>query len=493
MVAKLVNNPGATRWRMSRNTEGHREYKIRFLVMADSNDGPLTVEQAPGLPQSGATFQYGNDNDPWAFRQEDVVIEPRLDGEPNELWDVEYTFSTKPPEAQRCNAIPIENPLLEPQHISGGFTKYTEQAYYDRFGNLLTNSAHEQFTGPQVEFDNNRPTIRIQQNVLNLGIEVFSRMVDTLNDRPLWGLPRRCIKLSNVSWERKFYGQCFAYFSRTLEFDIRYQTARDPGWDRFIPDKANLMLNGRWSNLTGAFEIEPMPDGSAPNPYNPTHFIRAVRRDGNPGALYLNGQGVPSYVPVVMAGGFGPIITTCCGNNISPRLLGRITNKSAGCSCLPDWFLMTYDPGEPGALTPGWFCRINNCVPGGFEAPPPPGQPQAPAGVDTLGISLFLECPQGAATVGSMVLGGNSNPGGSNPTSGVCRPFSLTFTNYPMDVPAVNLPEGVAPFNQGCTGTADITIMDLTGVTGVGVRYVQKYNESNLLLLGIPMTFGGLI
>jgi hypothetical protein len=51
-------------------------------------------------------------------------------------------------------------------------------------------------------------------------------MIDTLNDATLWGLPKRCVKLSNVSWERKYYGSNFSniYYMVRYEFDIDFET-----------------------------------------------------------------------------------------------------------------------------------------------------------------------------------------------------------------------------------------------------------------------------
>src|SRR5690606_22693106 len=97
----------------------------------------------------------------------------------------------------------------------------------DRYGNPIKSSSHEQFRGSNVEFDANRPTVWVDQNVSSLGLATFASMIDCVNDRPLWGLPKRRIKLSNVTWERKMYGTCRFYYTRKLEFDIRYD-----GFDR---------------------------------------------------------------------------------------------------------------------------------------------------------------------------------------------------------------------------------------------------------------------
>jgi len=83
-------------------------------------------------------------------------------------------------------------------------------------------------------------------------------MVDTLNDRPLWGLEARKIKLSNVSWERLLYGTCTFYYKVTYEFDIRMD---DDGFDRKLIDE-------------GTKELKPGGDPNDPRDFQ-------VYKDGN--------------------------------------------------------------------------------------------------------------------------------------------------------------------------------------------------------------------
>ena len=118
---------------------------------------------------------------------------------------------------KRCNTTSIENPLAEPQKVSGTFIKYTRELVWDKDGDLLIYSSHEPIKGGDVEFDRNRPSVRVEQNVSGLGLATFAAMVDTLNDATLWGLVARCIKLDNVSWERKLYGVCTYYYTRIFD------------------------------------------------------------------------------------------------------------------------------------------------------------------------------------------------------------------------------------------------------------------------------------
>lgn len=284
-------------WEMSRDMEGHRTYIIEFKVIADPLDGPETVLGTPGLPTVGSTWVVDNDSDLWAFCTPIISIKPHLTDQPNTLWFVRQTFTTKP--LNRCQTTTIEDPLDEPDRISGTFVKYTKEATQDRFGNLLKSSSHEIFRGPQVERDYNRPTVRIEQNVADLELDVFTFMIDTLNNATMWGLPAGTIKLSNVPWERKYHGACDVYYTRTLEFDI------DPeGFDRDLLDEGTKVLHGDWDRDTGQWVVQDVA-GASPDPDNPQHFIRYKDLTGENSRVILDGAGLPANTQVVGSEGSG--------------------------------------------------------------------------------------------------------------------------------------------------------------------------------------------
>jgi len=244
MTASVIGSEGRTKWRGGRTQEGHREYWLTQKVKTtDPDDGPDIVIQASGLPAIGSFWNYGNGSDTWAFCWPTRTQKPMVDGEPNQFWLVESYFTTKP--FQRCQTTTIEDPLLEPQKVSGSFVKYTKEAIVDRNGNPLVSSSNEMYRGPQVEIDGNRPTVTIEQNVLVLGLDVFAPMVDTVNDASLWGLPARTIKLSNVSWERKHHGVCNKYYTRIFQFDVNFNT-----YDRSIIDEGTKVHIGHWSKCS---------------------------------------------------------------------------------------------------------------------------------------------------------------------------------------------------------------------------------------------------
>lgn len=290
---------------MSRDEEGHREYKVSWRIKGERTDGPATVLLTPGLPLPGATWSLFGDEDLWAWCRpnSEIKAEQPKEGDPTRFWIVEQTFSTKPIpwNKAKCTDHVVGDPLLEPMKISGGFTRRTEQATHDRFGYLLVNSAHEQLNGPQVEFERSTGQVKIEQNVLNLELPLISLMRDTVNDRQMWGIPPRCIKLSDISWERKYYGQCHVYYTRTFTFDIDIRVKYEPtssisyigsGFDRDIPDIGNSALNGYLDPITKEWVLV-LINNQDPDPLDPTHFVRYQDPNGNTKGIRLDGAGKP--------------------------------------------------------------------------------------------------------------------------------------------------------------------------------------------------------
>ena len=282
---------------LTRGAEGHREYWITHQVLATPTDGPKAVLDTAGLPSVGAAWNFDSDLDVWAFCHPNATVSPHPNykrGDKTRIWDVRQKFSTKP--LTRCQDETIGDPLLEPQKVSGSFVKYTEEITKDRNGRIMKSSSLELFRGPQVEFDHNRPTVRIEQNVLNLELATFSEMVDRVNDAELWGLEARKIKLSNVSWERKLYGVCNYYYTRIFEFDIDFNT-----FDRTIYDHGTKVLHGDWdrdenSATVGKWVVstEVVKDsGVAPDADNPQHFVRYKDWFGENTRALLDGNGLP--------------------------------------------------------------------------------------------------------------------------------------------------------------------------------------------------------
>lgn len=282
--------PGQTTWSCSWDEDGFREYKIKFRLKTDlSLEGPATVLACPDLPQPGQIWEFDNDFDDAAYCLYARTATPQLgeDDGKNFHWVVECTFSTNPKKFDRCTTVPLDDPLQEPAKISGSGAKYTEEATHDRFGLRLVSSSHEQLRGAQVEFDVNRSSIRIEQNVAELDDYFVNTLKDHVNDAELWGYPPRCVKLSNFTWERKFYGECYCYYTRVFEFEVNVNT-----FDRLVPDRGHLVLAGDWRKLTDGSFVYKIKDGTDPG--NPSDFTAYRDYNGNLVEVFLDGHGLPA-------------------------------------------------------------------------------------------------------------------------------------------------------------------------------------------------------
>lgn len=287
MSAEIV---GPRTMNLVKDEQGHRTYNLVTLIRSEATDGPYTVSNCPGLAAVGSIWTWGGETDPWAFCKPNLRVDPheQREGDAVLFWRATQTFSTKLDNG-RCQDNSITDPLLEPAKVSGSFVKYTKECYLDRFGRKIKNSAHEIYKGAEVEFDANRPVVHVSINAANLNLATFSAMVDCVNDRLLWGLSARKIKLSNVSWERAYQGTCTPYYIKNYDFDIDFNT-----WDRDLVDSGTMALQGKWSLTSDEWELELLPGGETPDPDNPLHFRRYVDRSGNPCRVVLNGRGMPA-------------------------------------------------------------------------------------------------------------------------------------------------------------------------------------------------------
>lgn len=260
-------NQGMIDWRMSTNQDGHRDYRAKWLVRTNTNyDGPQTVMNASGLPQIGATWAYGTENDPWAFCWPESAATPIVEpGTTDIWWVVDQLFTTRP--LGRCMSNFVANPLSEPQKVGGSFVTYTREAIVDYQGNPILTSSLERIRGQDVERDFTKPSVWITTNFGTLPLRLFTSFANTLNNAPLWGLDARTIKLSRITWERFLYGVCTFFYTVTYEFDINFDT-----WDRVLKDEGTRVL---------------APGG---DPTKPSNFI-AYQVQGQLGKIQLNGAG----------------------------------------------------------------------------------------------------------------------------------------------------------------------------------------------------------
>ena len=270
----------------ARDSEGHREYTVTWLVRSDTGlDGPANALRTPGLPVVGSPWLIDSDTDLWAWCRPDAEVKTHgvPEGRPAYFWTVTQKFSTKP--LTKCSEEQVEDPLLQPQKVSGSSIRYTEEGAFDRFWRPIVSSSWEWLRGPQNEWDANRSQIIVEQNVPLLELALCEGLRDTVNAFPLWGLSKRCIKLSDFNWSEEWYGTCNRYYKRTFTFDLNPLT-----FDRRLLDEGTKALNGH--NLNGTWTLDDI-NGSPPNRFNPMHFIRYKDVNGENVRCILNGAGEP--------------------------------------------------------------------------------------------------------------------------------------------------------------------------------------------------------
>lgn len=291
MAATLIGGPVTQA--LEKSDDAHRDYSVTYLVKVLVTEGVYTALNCPDLPAPGSPWVFQDEVDVWAFRRQgaSVVIHNEREGDPSKYYAVTLTFSTRP--TWICSESEIEDPLREPQAVSGSFLRRTKEATYDRFYKPIKSSSHEMLRGPQVEFDKSKPTVIIEQNVADLQLALFSSMIDTVNSTPMWGLPPRCVKLDTCPWQKKYYGVCSVYFTRRLEFSVDFET-----FDRTLMDEGTKVLIGAW--------VRANADGTKPSDYgkwkspesanylDPTNFQRFKDLNDENCRVILDGGGQPA-------------------------------------------------------------------------------------------------------------------------------------------------------------------------------------------------------
>ena len=272
---------GALDIRFQQDIDGHRTYDVDWHVISSDpyNDGPLTARSASGLSAVGDAWYWGDTEvDAWAYCIPECQVSKKHDNQESDpYWVVTQTFTTKP--IFRCQDSSIENPLSEPFAISGAFATYREDKPNDRDGYAILNSAKQRPSKDATERDGSRPTVKIAFNSATLPLDLFQGAIHTLNDAELWGVPEKCVKLSEITWERLLYGTCTYYYRISYGFEINWDT-----WDEEYLDY-------------GKMELIPQPDGDSTDPdvyrRNPKNYRVYKDINGEPCEVLLDGSGSP--------------------------------------------------------------------------------------------------------------------------------------------------------------------------------------------------------
>jgi hypothetical protein len=272
MTASLLQIDGSSApidWTISVDADGQREYAVTWQVQTtNAADGPDIALTCPGLPVPGSHFSVGNSYDPWAFyqRKGSARLHDRMKSA--KLWDVTINYSTRP--ARRCMDSSVQDPLLEPARVSGGFNKFTRRAVKDTSGNALVTTGNEPILSG-VEIDDNRPTVRLEMNVAWVNLSFVSTYVDTVNNATWWSCAARTIKCSEFNWERVLYGTCRFYYRVQFTFELKRDT-----WD-FV-----LANYGRYKKVTGS---------------SPARYVENKDEYENVKETWLDINGAPTITP----------------------------------------------------------------------------------------------------------------------------------------------------------------------------------------------------
>lgn len=345
---------GPIDWSVQQERDKSRTYRVKYLVRINPQlHGPGTAINAGGLPLVGSVWNDCPDpnianEDVWAWFTAERSASPFKSDKAydNQYMVVECIATTKP--KQDCLSEGTDNPLAVPDRVRIETINYNKEAVYDRFGNPILNSAWEQIRGHQVEFDNHRLRVYIEQNAAALELDLIQSLMHNLNDANLWGFGPRRIKLSHYEGEPKYYTNCSKYWLRRFVFDI----ADD--FDRCILDEGTKVLRGKWDKnpnsptygqyLIGTV-INPVTGDAIPvNPDNPRDFIQYQDWNMQPSRVILNGNGLP-YDPV-LGNGTGtitdatnatPIVITSAGHNLLSGDTVTITGVGGNTAANGTW------------------------------------------------------------------------------------------------------------------------------------------------------------
>lgn len=282
---------GMMHWEGGRDDQdGHRDYWCDWLIQQSVLDGPYNAMNTPGLPAIGAPWTFGLDNDSWAFCHPQMRAVPYITKEKGEYFVVSQYFSTRP--IKRCQDTQVENPLSEPPRLSGSYVKFLKEAQTDRNGKALMMTSHERIRGASVEFDEGRHNVRVGITQMNLGLDVWTPLLNNVNDAPLWGLTERKIKFSSCAWTRLLYGTCSFFYELEMDFEIDFE-----GFDREVASEGTRCLAG-WMPGSSLPPVDPDAidfETGEPKYKNPKYFEVYKDLNGENSRTFLDEKGKPVF------------------------------------------------------------------------------------------------------------------------------------------------------------------------------------------------------
>ncbi len=288
-LPQILNN-APTKWGLTRDREGHREYSVTFRVEGDRDlHGPYSIlTETAGLYEPGSVWSELTTTDEWAYCTQEATVSLLGKQGENTLWEVGQVFTTKGQED--CPEDGIDDIILRKPRIRVETINYTKEAMFNADGTQIINSAFEGLRGPNVEFDDHKMRVYIEFYTADLDLDTFRGLMNFVNDDTLWGFPARHVKFSYFEATLLYRANCETFWHKKLVFDIG---ETDNGHDRVVLDEGTRVLRGKWDKdpASATYGTYVAADGVLAT--EPRDFIRYKDWNGENTRVILDGAGLP--------------------------------------------------------------------------------------------------------------------------------------------------------------------------------------------------------
>ena len=226
----------------------HRTYTSVYQVIADTTDGPVAVANAIGIPSYGSSFSYGNETDFWAFCKSVSVDHAGRIKDPQtsverQKWLLTVTHTSVPSDTDPGKSR--DNPLLDTPVVGGSFQQYIKNAYRDKDGDPIVNTAKDPYIPPPT-IEDSYDTLTISFNTAFLNLSFRAGFRNTVNSSAIWNLGVRRVKMMQWNYRVLYAGSGMKYIRNDFEFLISYRehptadvvtgNTNEVGWFTTLPN-----------------------------------------------------------------------------------------------------------------------------------------------------------------------------------------------------------------------------------------------------------------
>jgi hypothetical protein len=280
-------------------TLSQRKWVGHFRVYTNSRADQGPTVYAYLSSEFNTPLVFGNSLDLGAYATE---VQAKLESMEGTLkqWIASVTYSTADKDSDEQSQV--DDPLQQPPEISISYQQFQRAIHEDINGTPLKNSAGDAFDPPQ-EIDDSRPIISISKNVPANFVDggFLASYKDALNSDSVWGQEPGCVKVSNISAQKKYRGTT-AYYHVTMEFAIN-----EDGWKRKLHDRGfnYIALTGPDSFEKRRIMVKHRDAFTGIEKDVPVTTEQYL--DGQGGVLALNGNPVEFEFEVYKSMPFGPL------------------------------------------------------------------------------------------------------------------------------------------------------------------------------------------